>query len=230
MLSKIISIIENCSTRFWANIHSNKKIGRHTSMRKAKLAEYVSIGSRCEISHSEIGKYTYIGGNTKLPFAEIGAYCSIAPDVQVIVGNHPSDFVSTSPATYSTKGIWKNKFISQDVYESEYVYTDERKKFLLKIGNDVWIASRATLVCGKKALEIGDGAIIRGGALVTKDVPPYAIVQGCPAKIVGYRFEKEEIDKLLKIKWWEKDEEWMRKYIGMFKDIKQFISNIEKEN
>ena len=83
----------------------------------------------------------------------------------------------------------------------------------LEIGNDVWIAANVVITEG---LKIGDGAVIGAGAVVTHDIPPYAIVGGVPAKVIRYRFTKEMIDELLKIKWWDFTEEQLQKAFPLF--------------
>lgn len=94
---------------------------------------------------------------------------------------------------------------------------------LCEIGNDVWIATGAVLVCGNHALKIGDGAVVAAGAVVTKDVPPYAVVAGCPAEIIKYRFDKDTIEKLLNLKWWDKDSDWIKEKVSVFTDIATII-------
>ncbi len=93
---------------------------------------------------------------------------------------------------------------------------------MLKIGNDVWIGANVLILDG---VTIGNGAIIAAGAVVTKDVPPYAVVGGVPAKIIKYRFNKEEIDFLEQLKWWEKDEKWLTEYGKYFNNV-ELLKNI----
>ena len=88
------------------------------------------------------------------------------------------------------------------------------------IGNDVWIGNNVLIMGGVK---IGDGAVIGTGALVNKDVPPYSINVGIPAKTIRYRFSEEQIDKLEKMHWWDNNEEWIRKNIESFSNIEDFI-------
>jgi tetrahydrodipicolinate N-succinyltransferase len=101
---------------------------------------------------------------------------------------HPVDYISTSPITYGRNNIFGRAFSWNDFGKPPVV------------GNDVWIGSAAQVLQG---VTIGDGSIIAAGAIVTKDVPPYAIVAGVPARIIRYRFEPSEIDILLRLKWWD---------------------------
>ena len=89
----------------------------------------------------------------------------------------------------------------------------------IKIGNDCWVGEGVTFIGGT---EIHDGAVILAGAYVVKDVPPYAIVGGIPAKVIGYRYDDETIDFLLYNKWWEKDVAWFKENWKLMTDLNQF--------
>lgn len=149
-----------------------------------------------------------IGKNTDPPpyiaFAErtdrvtIGNYCSISRGVIVIAHpGHvpPKNYSDFRVSTYPMARVRKHGFLPS--------YHLPEKKNFVKIGNDVWLGANAIILPG---VTIGDGAIIGAGAVVTKDVPPYAIVAGVPAKVLRYRYTKEQIRKLLKIAWWNWDE------------------------
>ncbi len=177
------------------------------------------ISAYTHIFNVILGKYSYIGQGSVLSNAEIGRYCSVSENVKLVAGRHPSsEYVSTHPIFYSER--YSNAFGKTDF--EEYHYTDKAKNMMLKIGNDVWIGANASILDG---VTIGDGAIVAAGAVVTKDVPPYAVVGGVPAKIIKYRFNEEEIAFLQQLKWWEKDEKWLTEYGKYFNDV-ELLKNI----
>jgi acetyltransferase-like isoleucine patch superfamily enzyme len=149
-----------------------------------------------------IGSFSY----TQTPFPEstsIGRYCSIGCWVGIIGGNHPTDYLSTSSFSYD-----HNLVIFSKCEEDFEVSNFERYGLKLSrpnrhelpvIGNDVWIGDGATLARG---IELGDGCVVASRAVVTKTVPPYAIVGGNPAQIIKFRFKETVIERLLKSGWW----------------------------
>lgn len=198
------------------NINKNIEIGRHTRVRMAELEDYVRIGDFCNIQRGGVKSYSYLGDYCELPQTSIGKFCSIAGHVTLAAGNHPMNYLSMSPYTYDT--IY-GSFTNMKLYSNDFYYTDDRCRYLCEIGNDVWIGTGALLVCGSRALHIGNGAVIAAGAVVTKDVPPYAIVAGNPAKVMRYRFSDKLIEKLEKERWWDKDKEWIKSHANNFANV-----------
>ena len=99
-------------------------------------------------------------------------------------------------------------------------YVDKKKLFFTEIENDVWIGANVTIMDGVK---ISNGAVIGANSLVTKNIPPYAIAKGYPAKIVKFRFSKSQIKQLLNIAWWYRSDKWIISRTNLFKDIKKFL-------
>lgn len=176
------------------------------------------IGRNSDVTKSFIGFATYIGDDCYLRQAKIGKFCSIGSWVKVISGNHPLNYVMTHPITFNDSlkklGLSSDKRIP--FQEKPYV----EKEFYISIGNDVWIGQSVEILNGVK---IGNGAVIAAGAIVVKDVPPYAVVGGVPAKVIKYRFSKNEIEKLQEIKIWDKDLKWLKENADKLNDIKNFI-------
>lgn len=203
---------------------------------KIKYGNKLTIGSNVTISldsvfhgnnflsdnsffKGELGFSSYVGPGSYIN-GRVGKFCSIGSNVKIIVGNHPLSFVSTSPVTYMKNVECLHSFSKKDAFVG-LKYVDSEKKFHVDIGNDVWIGSNALILEG---LTIGDGSVIAAGAVVTKDVPPYSIVAGVPAKIIKYRFNDEQISFLSDFKWWNKDERWIKENVNSFYSIEDFIN------
>lgn len=180
------------------------------------------IGKMTNLRNCTWGYASYCGENCTIGEAAIGKYCSVGDRVHFIGGMHPSsDFVSTHPAFYSVRNQAGIKYVNENKFD-EYKFISNNKAFI--IGNDVWIGSDAKIMQG---VQIGDGAIIAAGALVIKDVAPYEIVGGVPAKHIKFRFSQEQIDRLLQIEWWNYDEEKIRLLSDSMIDIEQFLIQID---
>jgi len=173
-----------------------------------------------EFTNSSIGLASYIASNSIIRHAKIGRFCAIGDNVKIYVGVHPvNKYVSIHPAFFSIRKQAGFTFTENQLF-SEHKYVDNEKKYVVEIGNDVWIASNVLIMDG---IRIGDGAIVAAGAIVTKDVEPYAIVAGIPAKIIKYRFNNQQIEKLLSIKWWNWNLETIRSNSKYFNDIDEFL-------
>ena len=166
-----------------------------------------------------MGWGSYMGCNSSI-HGKVGRYCSIAGNVRTVLGAHPtSEFVSTHPMFFSMIRQNGKTYVTEQKFK-EAKYADEEKKYCIEIGNDVWIGESAAIMSG---VTVGDGAIIAAGAVVTKDVPPYSIVGGVPAKIIRYRFDQNQIDALLKIKWWDWPQEKIERLADTFDNAESFI-------
>ena len=165
---------------------------------RSQMEKYVVIHHSSYIEDTKIGAYTYLGWRASVCRTTIGKFCSIASDVTIAPGIHPTDFASTCPIFFST-------------YKQCGMTFAERNHFVetmpVSIGHDVWIGSKVFIADG---ITIGNGAIVGAGAVITKNVPPYAIMGGVPAKIIRYRFDEQTIERLLKSCWWDWPEEVLR--------------------
>lgn len=184
--------------------------------KKAFFEGHNAIGKGSCFS-GKMGRYSYIADHCDL-YAEIGRFTSVGNDVRTIMYRHPTTYpyVSTSPTFYSPIGqCGGSNFATEQTFE-ERVLIDANSNCAVKIGNDCWINSYVTLISG---ITIHDGAIVLAGAVVTHDVPPYSIVAGIPAKVIKYRYEKEDIEWLQKTEWWNKPESWLKENWKAFNDL-----------
>jgi acetyltransferase-like isoleucine patch superfamily enzyme len=194
-------------------IFYRKKISFFSYIDENSIVENnTSIGRDVKIINSYINEFSYIASGAKIVNATIGKFCSIAQDVKIGLGAHPINFVSTSPIFYSKLNALGIKWVDENRFQ-------EFKKVIIE--NDVWIGANAIILDGVK---IENGAIIGAGAIVTKDVPPYAIVVGSPAKIIKFRFPQETIDSLLRLNWWNWPIDKIKENINTFLNPADFIN------
>lgn len=182
---------------------------------KTFLENSVRLGPG-HFENSSIGFGTYVASGI-LSNCTVGRFCSIGHNFSYVGVTHPTDFVSTYPGFYDS--LSKPLFSTHSNKKfKEYLLTKNSKA--IEIGNDVWIGNN--VVC-KGGITIGDGAIIGYGSNVTKDVPPYSIVAGNPAKIIRYRFNQDIINTLLLKRWWEWPLEKIKNNRDSFLNINDFI-------
>jgi len=179
------------------------------------LGKGVFIRNNTKVYRCKIGAHTYINENCLLDpnTASVGSFTSISNNVKIGVAPHPHNFFSTSPCFYSTN----RGFVESDIF-------DVKSAGKTVIGNDVLIYSNSIIVAG---VTVGNGAIVAGGAVVTKDVPDYAIVGGVPAKVLGFRFDHETVNALSETRWWELDITKLIKFDNCCKDISGFIDYVK---
>jgi acetyltransferase-like isoleucine patch superfamily enzyme len=177
-----------------------------------------SFGAHCRltgptyVSESSIGDYSYVEMGCRISQADIGRFCAIAPYTLVGLAEHPTrDYVALHPAFY--------RHVPD--FGWDLVDTDARAELTrTRIGNDVWLGAG---VCVRSGVTIGDGAVIGAGAVVISDVPPYAVYAGVPARLVRHRFDEATVARLLEIRWWDRDTEWLRAHADEMRHVDSFV-------
>ena len=177
-----------------------------------------------------LGYGSYIGPYSKVS-AKIGRFTSIASYVCTVAGRHAyqAPFATTCPMFFSLNPNHSQSgstFATEQMFE-ELKFAVPEKQLDVEIGNDVWIGERAMLIGG---VHIADGAVVLAGAVVTKDVPPYAIVGGVPAKIIRYRYDEETISFLLQAQWWNNTEDWFKENWKLLTDIRKLKDYYQVNN
>lgn len=173
----------------------------------------------------KLGFGSYVGTGSSID-ADIGRFSSIGRRTSQIIVSHPykEPFVTTSPLFFSLKKQVGITFAKRQLTK-EYKYYDDKRKIAFRVGNDCWVGYDVCFIGG---VIVGDGAVVLSRAIVTKDVPPYAIVGGIPAKVIGYRYDEDTIKLLQKVQWWNQDIEWLKEHADLLcnmEDFKQYWHN-----
>lgn len=184
-------------------------------LHEVKYDKTSSIGALVKMERASIGKCSSIGTLSAAYDCEIGKFCSIARECYIGGASHPVEYVSTSGCFYL-----KNNYTGVSYNETDYCWHSHTK-----IGNDVWLGFRAIVRGG---VTIGDGAVVGAGSVVTKDIGPYEIWAGNPAKLIRKRFTDDVVEELLKSEWWNWDDDMLRKYGYVFDNPQTFIETFTK--
>ena len=178
------------------------------------------IGDGARLEHAYVGYSSMIGNHAIISNTKIGRYSCIG-DIHTLIGRHPvkGECIGVHPAFFSKEAQFGYTYVDSTSFE-EAKWADKENGYNICIGNDVWVGYSVSICDG---VTIGDGAVVGAGSLVVSDVEPYAIYAGVPAKKIGERFDDETKEKLLSLRWWDKDRAWIEEHAKEFTDPGEFI-------
>lgn len=177
------------------------------------IAKTSKACSGSHINNSQIGKYSYVGHDCFLSNVQMGSFVSIADNCRIGGAAHPMERVSTSPVFHAGKNVMKKNFADFPMLSTPTT----------TIGSDVWIGANTVVISG---VNIASGAVVGAGSVVTKDIGPYEIWAGNPAKKIRNRFEEHIIDGMLSARWWEWNDEKIMKYVNYFDSPTAFLKEL----
>ena len=192
-------------------------VGDFSRVTDSKLLGFNRVDRNSLVYFSNFEEFSYLGSNSVVMHSDIGKFCSLSWGITIGPANHDYDYITSHDFLY-------NDFYKIKPENEQPIY--DRFNERTKIGNDVWIGTNSTILNG---LSIGNGVVVGANAIVTKDIPPYAIVVGNPGKIVGYRFSDDIISQLLELEWWHLPRETISENFQLFKskNIKDLIQKLK---
>ncbi len=175
----------------------------------ATLGRYTEVAERCRISDAVLGDYSYIMQDGSVWCAEIGKFSNIAAACRINATNHPTWRATLHHFTYRSADYWPDA-------EHDEAFFGWRRDNKVSIGHDTWLGHGATVLPG---VTVGDGAVIGAGAVVSKDVAPYSIVGGVPAKPIRDRFDRRTAERFQALAWWDWDHARLRGALADFRAL-----------
>lgn len=183
---------------------------------RSQLHPTARVQAGSQFFSSSMDRHSYCGYDCQITYAQIGAFVSIANNVIIGGGRHPMEWASMSPVFYRGRDSLKTKFSEHDRAPPKRVI----------VGCDVWIGHSAIVLPG---VTIGHGAVVGAGAVVTKPVPPFAIVAGNPARLIRYRFPEDVCTRLLNSEWWLLADAELKKQASLVNQVEHFLSALERD-
>lgn len=201
----------------WLLAKSMKYLLHPPALRSCRVHKTAKVGPATELTGVEVGRYTYLGSRCFAVNAEIGSFCSIADNCRIGGAAHEMRFVSTSPVFCEGKNIMRTNLGALPSPRAEQT----------RIGHDVWLGAGCQI---KSGVTVHTGAVIGMGSIVTKDVPPYEIWAGNPARKIRDRFDAETKRRLLASAWWELPDDRLRALAGHFDQPDELCRILETPN
>jgi phosphonate metabolism protein (transferase hexapeptide repeat family) len=185
-----------------------------------RLGAYCEVGARTILQEVTMDDYSYVVNDAQITYATIGKFCSIAAMTRINPGNHPMQRASQAHFTYRASAYFEGE-------SDETGFFEWRRSHRVHIGHDVWIGHGAIVLPGRR---IGDGAVVAAGAIVTKDVPAYAIVGGNPARVIKARFPEAVAQRLARLAWWDWSHDELHQALPDFRalPIEGFLEKYER--
>jgi len=169
------------------------RVHSSAQLRDCELGRFTDVGERVVMAESTLGDYSYVERGAEAIYTDIGKFCAIASNTRLNALEHPIERISQHKISYRPNEYFLGAKIDKD-------FRARRQAQRLRIGNDVWIGHGAVIMPG---LTIGHGAVIAAGAVVTKDVPAFAIVAGVPAEVIRWRFAESIRERIIALAWWD---------------------------
>jgi phosphonate metabolism protein (transferase hexapeptide repeat family) len=190
-------------------------------LRETRLGAYCEVGARTILLDVAMGDYSYVVNDAQITYTTVGKFCSIAAMTRINPGNHPMHRATQAHFTYRASAYFPGESDDTEFFAW-------RKSYRIHIGHDVWIGHGAIVLPGRN---IGTGAVVAAGAIVTKDVPAYTIVAGNPARAIKRRFPEAVADRLARLGWWDWEHERLRAALPDFRElsIEAFLEKYEAE-
>jgi hypothetical protein len=194
-------------------IHSTAQVA------DSRVGSFTEVGARTKLLEVTLDDYSYVVNDSDIAYATIGKFCSIAAMTRINPGNHPMARASQAHFTYRASIYFPGE-------SDEAEFFAWRRSFPVSIGHDVWIGHGAIVLPGRK---IGTGAVVAAGAVVTKDVDPYTIAGGNPARLIRRRFSEALAERLERLSWWDWSHDALRAALPDFRalDVEAFLNKYE---
>ncbi|MDR3493389.1 MAG: chloramphenicol acetyltransferase [Ancalomicrobiaceae bacterium] len=178
-------------------------------VRDVRFGRYTEVGERTRIAESGMDDYSYVVNDSDIIYTTIGKFCSIAAMTRINPGNHPMHRATQAHFTYRSSAYF-------DGEADDQAFFDWRRQHRVSLGHDIWVGHGAIILAGRT---IGTGAVVAAGAVVSKDVAPYTIVAGTPARVVKRRFDEKTAERMLALAWWDWEHERLHAALPDFRAL-----------